>query len=149
MNYCTDLEKMELLYNTVLCQLFFNSTECDQMFLYTKRIRDTEEKFLQDEVKETTWADLYREIAKLTGMPYDEEAEKPEKLKPKHMIFCCGRLFRQKQENKSQQSLLPSPRSSNTHWLNFPISTTALNTEKWFCFLQAYLSKTEENKSMM
>ena len=84
MNYCTDLEKMELLYNTVLCQLFFNSTECDQMFLYTKRIRDTEEKFLQDEVKETTWADLYREIAKLTGMPYDEEAEKPEKLKPKH-----------------------------------------------------------------
>ena len=84
MNYCTDLEKMELLYNIVLCQLFFNSAECDQMFLYTKRIRDTEEKFPQDEVKETTWDDLYTEIAKLTGMPCDEEAEKRAKSKPKH-----------------------------------------------------------------
>lgn len=83
MNYCTNHEKMELLYNTVLCQLFFNSTECDQMFLYTKRIRDTEEKFPQDEVKETTWAELYTEIAKLTGMPYDKEAEKRAKTKPK------------------------------------------------------------------
>ena len=83
MNYCTNLEKMALLYNTVLCQLFFNSSECDQMFLYTKRIRDTEEKFPQGEVKETTWEDLNLEIAKLTGMPYDKNAEESAKTKPK------------------------------------------------------------------
>ena len=149
MNYCTDLEKMELLYNTVLCQLFFNSTECDQMFLYTKRIRDTEEKFLQDEVKETTWADLYREIAKLTGMPYDEEAEKPEKLKPKHKGNAYDFLLWPIVSSEARKQVAAVLASLPEKLKHFPISTTALNTEKWFCFLQAYLSKTEENKSMM